>query len=79
MLACSQWPAQKCSVNGKDYYGYMYLMDGQAENHTPVRRYDTSAVTQIGVEQLATKRLSCVAIEQVTNVPISGWGHCQCS
>lgn len=44
---CCHYP---CTGNGKDYYGYMYALGGKAENHTPVRRYDTSAVTQIGVE-----------------------------
>ena len=36
-------------VMERTYYRYMYLQHGVGRDHTRVRRYNTCAVTQIGV------------------------------
>ena len=41
--------AQKSSGNGKDLLQIHVFTTGVGRNHTPVRRYNTCAVTQIGV------------------------------
>ena len=44
-----EMPHRNLLVMERTYYRYMYLQQGVGMNHTPVRRYYTCAVTQIGV------------------------------
>ena len=65
----SLYISQKSSGNGKDLLQIHVPTAWVGRNHTPVLRYYTCAVTQIGGGVGNHRQLSCVPIQWVTDMP----------